>query len=185
MPTRRPRIPPMPAIPPLRFSNVSSSSVDEVLITAGCIDADLLAVRRTLGRSNRPHGEPADVHHAMRVMSTETRCENALDGVLHKILDKHFAEDDSSVAWRHLGALSGGPMPLGPKACIVVLAHDTRRYKHSLFDAPSPIGPPRSGISGVRGPALLRCIRVVAHIHPPKTGVCCVHYVASRCRVRA
>jgi hypothetical protein len=25
-------------------------------------------------------------------------CENALDGVLHKILDKHFAEDDSSVA---------------------------------------------------------------------------------------
>jgi hypothetical protein len=24
--------------------------------------------------------------------------ENALDGVLHKILDKHFAEDDSSVA---------------------------------------------------------------------------------------
>jgi len=25
-------------------------------------------------------------------------CENALDGVLHKILDKHFADDDSSVA---------------------------------------------------------------------------------------
>ena len=25
-------------------------------------------------------------------------CEHALDGVLHKILDKHFAEDDSSVA---------------------------------------------------------------------------------------
>jgi hypothetical protein len=25
-------------------------------------------------------------------------CENALDGVLHEVLDKHFAEGDSSVA---------------------------------------------------------------------------------------
>src|SRR5215211_6199312 len=44
-------------------------------LTAGCIDTDLPAVRRTLGRSDRFHIESAHAHHAIRVMSTETRCE--------------------------------------------------------------------------------------------------------------
>src|SRR3712207_7519027 len=43
--------------------------------TAGCIDTDLPAVRRTLGRSDRFHIESAHAHHAIRVMSTETRCQ--------------------------------------------------------------------------------------------------------------
>src|SRR3712207_1089613 len=42
--------------------------------TAGCNDTDLPAVRRTLGRSDRFHIESAHAHHAIRVMSTETRC---------------------------------------------------------------------------------------------------------------
>jgi hypothetical protein len=46
-------------------------------LTAGCIDTELSAVRRTLGRSERSHIESAHVHHAMRVTSTETRCENS------------------------------------------------------------------------------------------------------------
>src|SRR5215217_350493 len=47
-------------------------------LTAGCIDTDLPAVRRTLGRSDRFHIESAHAHHAIRVMSTETRCERWL-----------------------------------------------------------------------------------------------------------
>src|SRR3712207_9085099 len=43
-------------------------------LTAGCIDTDLPAVRRTLGRSDRFHIESAHAHHAIRVMSSETRC---------------------------------------------------------------------------------------------------------------
>ena len=31
--------------------------------------------------------------------------------------------------------LSGGPMPLGPRACIAVLAHNTQGYKHLLSSA--------------------------------------------------
>jgi hypothetical protein len=50
------------------------------ILTAGCNDTDLPAVRRTLGRSDRFHIESAHAHHAIRVMSTETRCENSLDG---------------------------------------------------------------------------------------------------------
>src|SRR5215218_2752360 len=32
----------------------------------------------------------------------------------------------------------------------------------------------------------VRCfLGALAHIHSPQTGVCCVHYVVSRCRVKA
>ena len=47
--------------------------VDGVLI-AGCIDTDLPTIRRTFGLSGRSFIETAHVNHAMRVMSTETRC---------------------------------------------------------------------------------------------------------------
>jgi hypothetical protein len=46
------------------------------LLTAGCIDTDPPAVRRTSGRSASPHIGCAHAPHAMRVMSTEIRCEN-------------------------------------------------------------------------------------------------------------
>src|SRR3712207_662520 len=47
--------------------------------TAGCNDTDLPAVRRTLGRSDRFHIESAHAHHAIRVMSTETRCRTLVE----------------------------------------------------------------------------------------------------------
>jgi hypothetical protein len=44
-------------------------------LTAGCIGTDPPVRRRNVGQSNYAHIEDEHVHHAMRVTSTETRCE--------------------------------------------------------------------------------------------------------------
>src|SRR5215217_664419 len=46
-------------------------------ITAGCIDTDPSAGRRYFGQSDKPLIETTHVHHAIRVMSTETCCYSA------------------------------------------------------------------------------------------------------------
>jgi hypothetical protein len=46
-----------------------------LVLTAGCIDTELPAGRGYSGQSGKPLIEIAHVHHAMWLMSTETRCE--------------------------------------------------------------------------------------------------------------
>ncbi len=65
------------------------------LLTAGCIDTDLPAGRRNVGLVDRPLIETTHVHHAIWVMSTETRCETSVHA--------KFAEDPSLLKKSALG----------------------------------------------------------------------------------
>src|SRR5215208_7932999 len=77
------------------------------------------------------------------------------------------------------------------------LAHNTRRYEHSLAGGPGPVGVARCRLSRWRELRLLGILRssalcwgsdklcAPAHIHSPKTGVCCLRCVSYLRRVRA
>ena len=60
---------------PMSYLPSKGGRVLYACLTAGCIDADLHASRRTFGRSDEPLIEATNVHRVTRVTFTETRCE--------------------------------------------------------------------------------------------------------------